>query len=166
MVLPFRPELLDHEAIGVAERDLLEVALAAPSREEVPRVRVVVGQEVVDLAPHGGQPPPEILAMADQRPVLPLPGRGHGGPGDLVPGQELGQDLGVQAVGLLGALGDHPELLGIGQHNLLGQRFQERHEPEVAGGGLDNHVERPELPEELSDLVGLVAVKRLLSDDG
>ena len=55
--------------------------------------------------------------MADQPAMLALPGRGHVGSGNLVPGQELGQDLGIQAVGLLGVLGDHSELLGIGQHH-------------------------------------------------
>ena len=67
--------------------------------------------------------------MADQGPVLPLPGRGLVELGDHVQDQEFGQDLGVQAIGLLGALGDHPQLLGIGQHDLLGQGLDELHEP-------------------------------------
>ena len=95
--------------------------------------------------------------MADQGPVLPLPGRGLAGLGDYVQDQEFGQDLGIQAVGLLGALGNHPELLGIGQHNLLGQGLHELDEPDVAGGGLDDHLEGAELPEELENLVGLRA---------
>ena len=51
--------------------------------------------------------------MADQGPVLPLPGRGLAGLGDYVQDQEFGQDLGIQAVGLLGALGNHPSFLGL-----------------------------------------------------
>ena len=95
--------------------------------------------------------------MADQGPVLPLPGRGLAGLGDHVQDQEFGQDLGIQAVGLLGALGNHPQLLGIGQHNLLGQGLHELDEPHVAGGGLDDHLEGAELPAELENLVGLRA---------
>ena len=98
-----------------------------------------------------------MLPVADQGPVLPLPGRGLAGLGDHVQDQEFGQDLGIQAVGLLGALGNHPQLLGIGQHDLLGQRLYELHEPDVAGGGLDDHLEGAELPAELENLVGLRA---------
>ena len=67
--------------------------------------------------------PWRYLVVADQGPVLPLPGRGLVGLWDHVQDQEFGQDLGIQAVGLLGALGNHPQLLGIGQHDLLGQRL-------------------------------------------
>ncbi len=35
--------------------------------------------------------------------------------------------------------------LGIGQNNLVGQGLHKLHEPGVAGGGLDDHLERPEL---------------------
>src|SRR5208283_495014 len=165
MVLPFGPELLDHEPIGVAEGDLLEISQATLGREQVFAVRVVVAEDVADLAAHGGHPLPEILAMADQPAMLTLPGRGHVGTRDLVPGQKLGQDLCVQAVGLLGALGDDSQFLGIGQYDFLGQGLHELHKPEVAGGGLDDHLEGAELPEELNNLVGLVAEDGLASQD-
>ena len=103
--------------------------------------------------------------MADQGPVLPLPGGGLVGLGDHVQDQEFGQDLGIQAISLLGALGDHPELLGIGQHDFLGQGLHEIDEPGVAGGGLDDHPEGPELPEELDNLVGLSACECFPSQD-
>ena len=45
------------------------------------------------------------------------------GLGDHVAGQELGEDLGVELVGLLGRFGDHPELLGVGQNDLPSQRL-------------------------------------------
>ena len=74
--------------------------------------------------------------------------------------------LGVQAVGLLGGLGDDSEFLGIGQHNFFGRRLQELHEPQVAGRGLNNHFEGLEQPEELDDLVRLIAVWGLPCHDG
>src|SRR5208283_1437849 len=150
MVLPFGPELLDHEPIGVAEGDLLEISQATLGREQVFAVRVVVAEDVADLAAHGGHPLPEILAMADQPAMLTLPGRGHVGTRDLVPGQKLGQDS---------------QFLGIGQYDFLGQGLHELHKPEVAGGGLDDHLEGAELPEELNNLVGLVAEDGLASQD-
>ncbi len=39
----------------------------------------------------------------------------------------------------------------------LGQGLHELDEPDVAGGGLDDHLEGAELPEELDNLVGLRA---------
>ena len=86
--------------------------------------------------------------MADQRPVLALPGRGPVRLGDHVAGEELGEDLGVELVGLLGRFGDDPELLGIGQDDLLGQGLDQLDEPLVAGGGLDDDLERLKLLEE------------------
>ena len=44
--------------------------------------------------------------MADECAMLPLPGGGHVSPGNLISGQELGKGLGIEAVGLLDALGD------------------------------------------------------------
>src|SRR5262249_1718709 len=67
--------------------------------------------------------------------------------------------------GLLGRFGDDPQLLGVGQDNLLGQGIQELDQPEVAGGGLDDHLEGGKLTEELNDLVRLVAGESLASGD-
>ena len=106
MVLPFGPELFDHKPIHVAEVDLLQVSRAAVGREQVFAVGIVVAENVADLAADRGNPALEILPVADQGPVLPLPGRGLVGLGDHVQDQEFGQDLGVQAIGLLGALGN------------------------------------------------------------
>ena len=56
--------------------------------------------------------------------------------------QELGQHLGVELVGLPRALGDHPQLLRVGQHDAIGQRFDQLDEPLVAARRLDDHLER------------------------
>src|SRR5271165_4472981 len=165
VVLPFGPELFHHKPIHVAEADLLEVSQATVGREQVFAVGVGVAEDVADLAADRGNPALEILAVADQGPVLPLPRRGLVGLGDHVQDQEFGQNLGIQAVGLLGALGNHPELLGIGQHDLLGQGLHELDEPDVAGGGLDDHFEGAELPEEIENLVGLSACECFPSQD-
>src|SRR5208337_1916604 len=100
VVLPFGPELFHHKPIHVAEADLLEVSQAAVGREQVFAVGVGVAEDVADLAADRGNPALEILPVADQGPVLPLPGRGLVGLGDHVQDQEFGQDLGVQAIGL------------------------------------------------------------------
>ena len=79
--------------------------------------------------------------MADQGPVLPLPGRGLVGLGDHVQDQEFGQDLGVQVVGLLGALGNHLSglawtsfLLGLGDTRRR-TRLRVRSPPRPKGRG-------------------------------
>jgi hypothetical protein len=61
--------------------------------------------------------------------MLMLPGGGHIGLRYHVARQDFGQNLRVQAVGLLGGLSDDSELAGIGQHDFLGNRLQERDEP-------------------------------------
>ena len=89
--------------------------------------------------------------------MLALPGRGAVGRGDHVQGQELGQDAGVELVGLAGALGDDPELAGMGQDDPPGQRLDAFEQPVVAGGGLDDDLEGPEAGEEGDDAVDLDA---------
>jgi hypothetical protein len=96
VVLPFGPELLNHKPIHVAEADLLEVSQAAIRREQVFAVGVGAAEDVSDLAADRGNPALEILAVADQGPVLPQPGRGLVGLGDHVQDQEFGQDLGIR----------------------------------------------------------------------
>ncbi len=91
--------------------------------------------------------------MPDQRAVLALR-VGRTGLGDHVAGQELGEDLGVEAVGLLGALGDDAELAGMGQDDLLGERLDQLDEPLVTGGGLDDRLEWPEIAEVGEDGLG------------
>ena len=53
VILEFRPQRLDHEAIDVAERDLLHVSQAAVGGEEIIAVSVIVSQDVADLAADG-----------------------------------------------------------------------------------------------------------------
>ena len=55
--------------------------------------------------------------------------------------------------------------LGLASTTFSAKGSTQLHEPEVAGGGLDDHLEGPELPEELDDLVGLLAVEGLASQD-
>ena len=106
-----------------------------------------------------------MLPLSHQGTVLALPGRGHIRLGDHVPRQKLRENLGIQAIGFLGRLGDDPELLGIGQLDGIGQRLYELDKPLIAGSGLNNHPEGTELPEELGDLRGLVTVQSLPRQD-
>jgi hypothetical protein len=76
--------------------------------------------------------------------MLALPGRRHIRLGNHSQGEKRRQSKGVKAVGLLGGLSDNSQLLGMGQHDLLGQRLHEFDKPEVTGGRLDNYLERSE----------------------
>ncbi len=78
--------------------------------------------------------------------MLPLARRGAVGLGNHAPRQKLGQHLGVETIALAGALGDDPQLLGMRQDQALGQGLQELPEPFVAGGGLDDRLERSRAP--------------------
>jgi hypothetical protein len=70
MFLAFGPHLLEHEPIGVAESDLLEVNLAIAGGGQVFAVGVVVSQDASDPTADGGQPAAEVLPVADQAAVV------------------------------------------------------------------------------------------------
>ena len=67
--------------------------------------------------------------------------------------RELGESLRIEFVGLFCALGDDTKFLGMGEHDSVGQRFDQLDKPFVAGGRLDDDLERPEATEEFDDLV-------------
>ena len=54
---------------------------------------------------------------------------------------------------------------GIAQDDPVSQGLHELYKPGVAGGRLDNHLERPKIAEESDDLVGLLAVDGPASQD-
>ena len=58
-----------------------------------------------------------------------------------------------------------PSFLGLASTTFFGQGLHEIHEPGVAGGGLEDHFEGAELPEELENLVGLSACECFPSQD-
>jgi hypothetical protein len=89
----------------------------------------------------------------------PQPGRRPMRLGNHVAGQELGQSAGVQLVALAGALGDHPQLAGMRQHDSRRVRFHQPQEPLVAGRGLDDQFERTEPLEKLGDPQFIVAAE-------
>jgi hypothetical protein len=87
--------------------------------------------------------------------MLPLPRGGPVGLRNQIQGQGFGQDLGVEFSAFAGALGDEAQFLGVGQHQPLGQRLQPLPQPLVAGGRLDDRLERSQAGEEGLDLVRL-----------
>ena len=91
--------------------------------------------------------------------MLTLPGCGKVSLWDHVHREKLRQNLGIQAIGLPSGFGDDPELVGIGQNNLLGNWFHESNEPVVASRGLDDDLERLKLLEKRDDLIRVVAMQ-------
>src|SRR5262249_33823588 len=112
---------------------------------------------------HRSHPASDVLAVTHQGAMLALPGRGHVRLRDYVTREELSKYLRVQAGGLLGGLGNDPQLLWGGQHDFRGERFHELYKPVLDGRGINNHVEWLELPDKFNDLVGFVAVQSLSS---
>jgi hypothetical protein len=97
--------------------------------------------------------------------VLPLAWGRAIGAGDHVAGEELGEDLGVEAVGFLDRFGDDAELAGVSQDELISEWLDELEEPLVAGGGLDDGLEVAQRLELGEDVVGLAAVQGAAAGD-
>jgi len=129
-------------------------------------IGVVAGQDVADLGLGRGDPPLDELPLPHQGAVLTNAGRRAMGLGDHVQSQELGQDLGVQLVGLASALGDHAELAGMSQQHAFRQRLHELDEPLVAGRGLDDDLERAQAAKELADRRAVLTGQPLPLHDG
>jgi hypothetical protein len=85
--------------------------------------------------------------MSHQDPMLTDPRRRPVRLGNHVQRQEDRQHLGVDLVALAGALGDHSQLLGMRQHQPVGQALDQQEEPFVGGGRLDDDLKSPQLLE-------------------
>jgi hypothetical protein len=72
MVLEFGPHLLEHEMVGVAESDLLEVSLATAGGEQILAVGVVVSQDASDPTADGGQAAAERIVPPSAAPSRPV----------------------------------------------------------------------------------------------
>jgi hypothetical protein len=123
----------------------------------------------------GDDPPQLVLGRSDaalavrpepdQGAVLADPPRGPPGFGDLVQRQKLRQGLGVELVGLILALGDHPQLSRLGQDNSRRRRFDQLHEPFITGRRLDDRLVGAQLAEVLRDPLFVLTRESLSLDD-
>ena len=73
--------------------------------------------------------------------------------------RKTAKHLGVDLVAFARALGDHPQLLGMRQHQAVGQVFDQQEEPFVRGGRLNDDLKGPQISEKRSNRLRLVALE-------
>src|SRR6478752_8199898 len=97
--------------------------------------------------------------------MLPNPRARTVGQRNLIAGEEFCEHLRVELVTFAFALGDDPQLLRMCQNNSTGQRFDQLHEPFVAGCGFHNDLEFAQFPEPALDSRLVPALQPLASRD-
>jgi hypothetical protein len=75
--------------------------------------------------------------------------------------EEFREHLRVETIGFLGGFGDDSEFVGVREHDLVDERFDEFDEPEIASGRFNDDTTGQKLLNELNDFVGLIAIKGL-----
>src|SRR4051794_21602556 len=85
--------------------------------------------------------------------------------GNLIAGEEFCEHLRVELVAFAFTLGDDPQLLWMRQDNATSQRFDQLHEPFVAGGGFHYDLELAQLAEPAFDSSLIPAFQPLASRD-
>ena len=98
-----------------------------------------------------GNPLRDCIAVPDQNAILSQTGAGPMRFRNHVQEQEFGQDLGIDLVRFVFALGDDPQLFRMGQDAPFSQVFNQRQEPLVIARGLDDHSKDAQRLEELAD---------------